>query len=340
MSEAETVPARKRGGEAAQLAPLPADQIRVEPLAEHRRQPAVAGLGLEGVEAAVVEVGDAREEVVAEQRAQTEDVVADAAAIGVVRLDLPTGCCPEQAVENMRGLAGRGGDDLDVEGRVAAVDVRVEADGRVAATVRVDGASRLAGPAQEEVLPIGGGGRAAAERARERHLALGLDKPREGEGEGLLAHVPGRDPDQLLAADGGADARHAGEAEVGRLGDERCQEGTSIGRRPTGLQVPEERREAGPAVDLLEHIGEPHRRQHGLEPRRRGWPRHRRFPGPARAGGGSAGDRRRLGPVRPAAPRCAARGRADADARRSSCPLRPAPRGPSALCVEAGESVA
>lgn len=47
-----------------------------------------------------------------------EDMVGDAARVGVMLLDGETGLMVEQAVQHMRCFAGGSGDDLGVEGAI------------------------------------------------------------------------------------------------------------------------------------------------------------------------------------------------------------------------------
>jgi hypothetical protein len=65
----------------------------------------------EGVQTSPRQVGDARRKMEAEQIRQSEGMIADAAAIGVVGRDTQIGLVVEQAVDDMGGLSGRGDRD-------------------------------------------------------------------------------------------------------------------------------------------------------------------------------------------------------------------------------------
>lgn len=74
---------------------------------------------------------------------EREDVVADAAAVGVVGGDAEVGLVVKQAVDDVCRLAGRR-DCGDMVGRVPGGMVRVEQRRRVVAVARVNRADRLA----------------------------------------------------------------------------------------------------------------------------------------------------------------------------------------------------
>jgi hypothetical protein len=106
------------------------------------------------VEAPALQVGDPGREGEAEQRAQGEDVVGIAAAVGVVprRGDLPL--VIEQAIEHVDGLARRRRDYLGVERRVAVGEVGVELGARLVAEVGIEAGRVAAGVAGAEELAV------------------------------------------------------------------------------------------------------------------------------------------------------------------------------------------
>ena len=79
----------------------------------------------EGVKASPRQIGDAWRKIEAEQIGQGEDVVADAAAIGVVGCDAQVGLVVEQPVDDMGGLPGGRNRDRVVR-RLAGRKVRVK----------------------------------------------------------------------------------------------------------------------------------------------------------------------------------------------------------------------
>jgi hypothetical protein len=106
------------------------------------------------VQSSVLQVADARREPVAEERHHPEDMVGHAARIDRVLLGRQAGLVVEQAVEDVRSLAGGRGDHLGVERSVLVGDVSIEAHARLVAMPRVDIGERLAVAAGEEVLAV------------------------------------------------------------------------------------------------------------------------------------------------------------------------------------------
>ncbi len=70
----------------------------------------------EQVQAPGGDVRDARRETEAKQVAQREDMIGDAAPIGMVALDREIRAMVEQAIEDVRCFAGTGRDDPGMEG--------------------------------------------------------------------------------------------------------------------------------------------------------------------------------------------------------------------------------
>ena len=93
---------------------------------DHRLQRGIGGRLAEAVEAAVLQVRDARRELEAQQGAQREDMVGITAAIGVVPPGGDLALVVEQRVQHMQRLARRRRDQLGVEWPVAIRDVRVD----------------------------------------------------------------------------------------------------------------------------------------------------------------------------------------------------------------------
>jgi hypothetical protein len=58
--------------------------------------------------------------------AESEDMIGEAAGIGVVLFDPQVGLMVEQPVKDVGGVANRGVDDLGMEGRVLIGDMRIE----------------------------------------------------------------------------------------------------------------------------------------------------------------------------------------------------------------------
>jgi len=106
------------------------DQRLVDPAGDERLQGRPGRGRAEGIEPPVVQVGNARREAEPQEMAQGEDVVGNAAAVGVVDGDLDVGAVIEQAVDDMGRFAfGRGNLSATV-GSIAGGKVCVEGDGR------------------------------------------------------------------------------------------------------------------------------------------------------------------------------------------------------------------
>ena len=118
MSEALTRAGAHRGGEPQHVVPVRGDQLLVDGAGDERRERRPGRGRAEGIEPALGQVRDARREPEAEQMREREDVVADPAAVGVVDGDAEVRLVVEQAVDDVRGLAG-GRDRHGVVGRVA-----------------------------------------------------------------------------------------------------------------------------------------------------------------------------------------------------------------------------
>ena len=110
---------------------MASDQRDIDFAGDHGGEGWICLGGTEAVELSVLEIRDARREAVTEKAAQGEDMVADAAAVGVVdpRPGAVTGAIQvQQAVQHMDGLAGGGGDRFGMEGSEPVGDVGVELD--------------------------------------------------------------------------------------------------------------------------------------------------------------------------------------------------------------------
>ena len=94
--------------------------------ADQGSEPGIAGRLLQGIEAPVLEVADARREAGAEQMAHREDLVGVAFGFHAVLLDVEASLVVNQAVEDVDGLPYGGVYDLGAEGGVLVGDVSVE----------------------------------------------------------------------------------------------------------------------------------------------------------------------------------------------------------------------
>ena len=86
---------------------------------------------LERVEALRWQIPDAGDERVAEDRARGEDVVGEAAGVGVLFADAPAGLVHQEPVEDVGRFVDGGRDSLGGERGESVGDVRVRLDARL-----------------------------------------------------------------------------------------------------------------------------------------------------------------------------------------------------------------
>lgn len=101
------------------------DQVGVDTIAPDILENAVLFAGSEPIEASTIEIGNTRDERKAERVAERKDEIADATAIDMMANDVEARVRFEKRVENMDGLARRGGDDFGMEGSISARDCRI-----------------------------------------------------------------------------------------------------------------------------------------------------------------------------------------------------------------------
>ncbi len=223
---------RGRRDEPSELGPGGLDQLGPDLSRDQRRQrrPPVAVAGYQ--EPLVGQVADPRGEAEAQERAQAEDVVGEAARVGVVLLDPQRGPVPQETVEHVRRLVRRGGDHLGMEGAELVGDVAVEADARLLAVPGVGGGGRPAQAAGLEELAVGRRSRAVAPQPGQRRLTLRLDQARGRERVRVLADVPVDDPGELPDGDPPARLGHAPQAEVDAVRQHAPPSAAKRGRPP------------------------------------------------------------------------------------------------------------
>ena len=124
--------------------------------------------------------------------AEGEDEITDAATIDMMAHDVEARIRFEKRVENMDGLARRGGDDFGMEGSISTGDRRVELDDRVGSVTAVDATGDFAAIAEMDMLSVGRRYRVRTENSGDRRRVLGFDQPGKCQGEGFLPEVPDR----------------------------------------------------------------------------------------------------------------------------------------------------
>ena len=112
----------------------------------------------EHVEALRRQVPDARDERVAEDRACGEDMVGEAARVGVLFTDAPPGLVHQEPVEDVGRFVDGGRDGLGGERREPVGDVRVRLDAGFGPVPGVDQVEGFAPAAGREELAVAGGG--------------------------------------------------------------------------------------------------------------------------------------------------------------------------------------
>jgi hypothetical protein len=143
-----------RSRQAQDLVPIFGDDAQVDNAPDQRIEGPIIRAGSGDIEPAVGEVANARREAESQEVAEAEHVIDGASRVGVVLTDIERAFVVHEAVENMGGLAGVGGDDLGIERRVAVGDMGVELYPRLGAVFGVVVGARLPVPAGAEELAI------------------------------------------------------------------------------------------------------------------------------------------------------------------------------------------
>jgi hypothetical protein len=125
---------------------------------------------------------------------EAEHVIDRTSGVGVVLANVDRAFMVHQSVENVRGLASVGGDDLGIEWRVTVGDVRVEFHAGLRAVFCVVVGSGLAMSAGAEELAIRRRRVAVAPDFIERFGVNCVDETGERGLIGLVSHVPFGDP--------------------------------------------------------------------------------------------------------------------------------------------------
>ena len=214
-----------------------------------------------GVEAAFAEVADSGREAEAEEMAQAENVIDGAGGIGRMLADRDPAFMVEQPVDDVRSLAGIGGDDLAVEGRETVGDMALEQYARLAAVAGVVIGARLATSARTKELPVRRGGVAWSPQPTERMSMVIVDDRGERAGIGFVADMPFGGPQQPGMGRPARAFRHAGQAEIGAISEDRAHQRGLGARRHAGAGMDEAIGEAGPGRDSGQQVGDPDARQ-------------------------------------------------------------------------------
>ena len=137
--------------------PVPVDQVHVHLAADQRAQALRDARAFEHVEALRGQVPDARDERVAEDRARGEDVVGEAARVGVLFADAPAGLVHQEPVEDVGRFVDSGRDGLGGERGVSVGDVRVRLHAGFGPVPGVDQVEGFAPAGSREELAVARG---------------------------------------------------------------------------------------------------------------------------------------------------------------------------------------
>ena len=181
------------------------------------------------VEALRGQVSNARDERVAEDRAGGEDMVGEAARVGVLFADAPPGLIHQEPVEDVGRFVDGGRDGLGGERGEPAGDARVRLDARGSSLYRALTRLRASPrPADGKNLPSLGGGPPGAPEDGHRQRGLGLDDDGQRSVERVAFHVPAGDAHQLPEPVRGRGLGHLAQAEVDALGEQHVEQTDAV----------------------------------------------------------------------------------------------------------------
>ena len=198
--------------------------------------------------------------------AQTEDVIDRAGGIRRMFADHQFALMVEQAVEDMRGFAGIGGDDLGMERRKAVGDVGVEQHAGFGAVAGVAIGAGLALTTGAEELAVRRRCVARSPNRREGMRGVAIDDRRQRRQVGFVAHMPFRRPAQARQRQPARTFGHAAQAEIGRIGEDRTHQRGLVGGGGAAARMDEAVGETRPCGDLDQQVGDADARQHRVEP--------------------------------------------------------------------------
>jgi len=258
----------QRGGDPQNLRPMVPDQGDVDSGGDQRFERRIGFWLFEAVEASVLQIGNTWCEAKAEQGAESEHVVRDTSAIGVVAAGRDLGLVMKQCIQHIRGLAGGRRHQLGVEGGIAIGDVGIEFNSWLMTVMRVNVGGIPAGTAGPKELAVGRRRKATTEDCRERLSLLVIDQALECKIIGLVSNMPIGGPGDMAGTGNGASFGDARQSKIEPVGEDAGQEDLRIGDGFAGPQVGKAVGEARPARHLRQQIGDPDARQHGVETHR------------------------------------------------------------------------
>ena len=153
------------GSDPQDVRPVPHDHVLPDFVAGQSGQTLRNASGLEDMQPFRRQVPDARDEPIAEQGCDGEDMVGETAGVDVLLADAPPSPGHQQPVENIGRFIDRGWDGLRCEGSEPVRDMGIGLEARFAAIAGVDEVHRFALACGREELPVAGGGKAQAPEA-------------------------------------------------------------------------------------------------------------------------------------------------------------------------------
>src|SRR4051812_14060639 len=151
-------------------------------------------------------------------------MIGAAAGVGVVLGDTQAGAVMEKPVKDERRLVLGGRDHGRVEGIVLVGGVSVEGKAWIDAVTGVDLAGGVAALARSEELAVGRRGGVVTPHRGDRQRVVRVDDARERGSIRLVADIGLPGPEEVVSRDALARLGHAGQAEVGGVGQDHGQE--------------------------------------------------------------------------------------------------------------------
>ena len=115
------------------LFPLRSEQLQIELAADQRSERWMVALLAWHIKPLVGKIPNAWREAKAQQMAERKNMIGKTSRVGVMFLDPQIGLVVEQAIENMRRIAGIRGDHLRIKGGVLVGDMGVKERTRLVA---------------------------------------------------------------------------------------------------------------------------------------------------------------------------------------------------------------
>ena len=254
--------ARDHGGSAAQdVGPVCRDEGFLDLAADQPLQLFGAGCRVEEIEALQWQVPDAGDELEAQEGCYREDMVGEAARVGILLADILARARHQQAIQNVGSFVHRGRDGLGGEGAELVGHMGVGLQPGLLAVFGVDEVHRLALSCRREELPITRCRLSGTPEPCHRQRGLRLDHLCQCARHGLAFDMPSRQAGELEVVMGVGSPCHLAEAEVQSLGKQHVQEADPVLARHTRMQMREGFGEPDLVIHFQQEIRDPDFRQ-------------------------------------------------------------------------------